>query len=380
MFVSFAGIVAAAFYTRSSTAAPEALLVKLAFGMIGPIIGLLYAMIRRRSIVGYSKKLRNSIMAQMQASTASSVDLDDKGRQALAKAMQRPVKSLFARTNLDKKMIPSVAGIAFLAALLPAFFVGNPPREATAVVAETPAPRVAQTIQTRPVAPPAEPVQQTPAQPEMASQAAQASAPSQDDVNYCMMRVFQTDLSKSENLFIQQNLASRELDINSTDIRFNVRETQDSPGSPEFKCVGKVTVTSKSTNAPVLSYDIAYSTYMADGSSGIDQKTIARANIQPPDPAMIAQQEAERRRAQAAARQRAEAQRAREEQARREAESRRLAAQQEQARQDELARQRADVQRAREENARREAERQRQQQKGVASRVWRSIKESSRKP
>ena len=374
MLGAFAGMAAAALYTRSSAAAPDALL-KIAIGMAGPILALCYAIVRRYSIFGYSKRLRNSILAQMQASSASSADLDDKGKRALAKAMQRPVKSLFARTELDKKMIPGVAGIAFLAALLPSFFVGNPPSESTAAAAQAPTPRVAQTIQTRPAQPKAPPV------------AAQASAPSQDGINYCEMRVFLADLSKSERLFIQQTLISSELDINTTNVQFSVREAADSPGTPKFKCVGKVTVTSKSTNAPVLSYDIVYSTYMAEGSSGIDQKTIARANIQSPDPAVVAQQqeqarqEAERRRAQAAARQQAEAQKAREEQARREAERRRLAAQQEeQARQAALARQQADVQRAREENARREAERQKQQEKNVASRVWRSIKESTRKP
>ena len=281
--VSFAGIILAAFYTRNGSAFPEQLLHSLFAGMIGPLLAFGYALIRRASLLGYSRRLRKSILAQMQASSASAFELDDKEKQALAKTMQRPVKSLLGRTELDKMVLPVVSTAAFLAAFLPSLSGGGSPVESTATAAKTPpATRPAPAGQTSPPAVPAQPVQQTPAQPEAPPQAVQAPAPSQDAVNRCSMQVFQAELSKSENVFIQQNLKSRELDINSANVQFNVKETADSTGGREFKCTGQVNVVSKSTNIQVLSYDIAYRAYAADGSSGIDQKTIARTGVRPP--------------------------------------------------------------------------------------------------
>ena len=379
IFVSFAGLLAAAFYTKAVSVLPESLLQNLLVGMIGPFFALCYALIRRSSLLGYSNKLRQSILAQMQASASSASDLDDKERQALVSSMQRPVRSLLARTELDKKIIPAVSVLAFLGGFLPSLYGSSTPDTGTAAVPKTPATGVSQTSRERSVTP-----------------------PSQVEENRCLTKALLADLSKSENAFIRQNLISRGYEIANSDVQFNARETADSRKGREFSCAGKITVTSKSTNAPILSYNIAYSAFADEGSSGVDLKTVSRTSFLPSEAEMAAQQELarqatekhraettagqqaetqkarddqagqeeEKRRAEAAARQQAEAQRARENQARREAEMKR---------QQELARQEEEKRRA-EAAAKQQAEAQKKEkEKGVASKLWRSIKDSTRK-
>ena len=186
---------------------------------------------------------------------------------------------------------------------------------------------VAQTKQSAPV--PAQQyeqkIQAQSEQPQQQPAQVQQSASQSNEINYCLTEETRKQLSQTEKPFIQKQLKSRVLDAKDTSVHFNTKETADSMGGPEFKCIGKVTVVSKSANAQVLSYDIRYTIFMDEGFVGVDPKKISRANIEPPLSAAEREleiQEAEKRKAEVKAKQEADAARARENKARREAEMR----------------------------------------------------------
>ena len=283
VIASFAGLLIAVFYTMSSTDHPDAMVETVLIGMLGPLFALIYGLLRRFSILGYSRKLRKSILAQIHASSASVTTMDDRERKALAKSMRRPVRSLLARTELDRKVIPTVSAIGFLLALVPAFFSGASSAEST-VAPAAPAAGASQAGKRGSAAPPQP-------QPKSSSQAAHSPASSQDEVNYCLLGIFYGDLSKSERAFIRQNLKSGGPDFADADVRINARETSDSTGGPEFKCAGEVTVVSKSKKDSILSYRITYSAFKDEGFGGVDLKSIARTEFLSSETEMSAKKE-----------------------------------------------------------------------------------------
>lgn len=97
--------------------------------------------------------------------------------------------------------------------------------------------------------------------------------------NYCLTKEARKQLSQAENSFIRKQLKAKGVKAKDIKVQYAVKETPNSMGGPEFKCAGKVTVTSKAANAQVLSYDIGYSVFMDEGMVGIDKKKISRKNV-----------------------------------------------------------------------------------------------------
>ena len=84
------------------------------------IVALLagYAVLRRWQIIGYSKKIRDSLLTQIHASssTIQGASVDEKNN--VARAFQRPEKPFFAKTHHDKFVLPvltllAVVGVFF---------------------------------------------------------------------------------------------------------------------------------------------------------------------------------------------------------------------------------------------------------------------------
>lgn len=79
-----------------------------------------YGALRRHALLGYSKKIRDSLLTQMHASSSSQA-LTPEEESKLARAFQRPEKPLLARTHLDKKLIPGLSLATLLAVAIPSY-------------------------------------------------------------------------------------------------------------------------------------------------------------------------------------------------------------------------------------------------------------------
>lgn len=108
-------------------------------GVFAALLALGYALVRRQAILGYSKKIRQSLLTQIQASSTLTSALNEQEKEAYAKAFQRPEKPFFAKTEYDKIILPILSVIAFLGVLLPALFKSKPvPRKPAVAVATSP--------------------------------------------------------------------------------------------------------------------------------------------------------------------------------------------------------------------------------------------------
>lgn len=81
-----------------------------------------YAAIRRKSIIGYSKEIRDSLLTQIHASSSAMKEMTSEERDKLAKAFQRPEKPLFAKTHKDKAVLPVLSMAALLGVGIPSYF------------------------------------------------------------------------------------------------------------------------------------------------------------------------------------------------------------------------------------------------------------------
>lgn len=73
-----------------------------------------YAAIRRRAILGYSKKIRDSLLTQIHASASAVKEMTGEERDKIAKAFQRPEKPFFAKTHKDKIVLPVLSLLAMI--------------------------------------------------------------------------------------------------------------------------------------------------------------------------------------------------------------------------------------------------------------------------
>lgn len=73
-----------------------------------------YAAIRRRAILGYSKKIRDSLLTQIHASASTLKEMTGEERDKIAKAFQRPEKPFFAKTHKDKIVLPVLSLLAII--------------------------------------------------------------------------------------------------------------------------------------------------------------------------------------------------------------------------------------------------------------------------
>ncbi len=90
----------------------------VASSLIATGIALGYGFMRRKSLIDYSKSIRNSLLIQMQASNQVS-NLSDEAQDKVAKAFQRPERPFFAKTHIDKFVLPALASFAFFGAVVP---------------------------------------------------------------------------------------------------------------------------------------------------------------------------------------------------------------------------------------------------------------------
>jgi hypothetical protein len=84
-----------------------------------------YAAIRRKSIIGYSQKIRESLLTQIHASSNTTRDAGGEVRDKVAQSIQRPEKPFFAKTHKDKIAIPVLSLVALLGVSTSSYFA-NP--------------------------------------------------------------------------------------------------------------------------------------------------------------------------------------------------------------------------------------------------------------
>lgn len=90
-------------------------------GLISTTLVLAYGEIRRQAIVGYSKKIRESLLIQINASSTSMKDLSNEEQNKIAQSFQRPDKPFLAQTNKDKIVVPALALATLLSVFLSAY-------------------------------------------------------------------------------------------------------------------------------------------------------------------------------------------------------------------------------------------------------------------
>lgn len=90
-------------------------------GLISTSIALAYGAIRRDAIFSYSKKIRESLLMQMEASASSMKDLSSEQQNKIAQSFKRPDKPLLAKTHQDKFVVPALIMAALLSILSPAY-------------------------------------------------------------------------------------------------------------------------------------------------------------------------------------------------------------------------------------------------------------------
>jgi LSD1 subclass zinc finger protein len=103
MAVGMAGLLATSYFWEFTWAA---------FGWVAAVGG--YGFMRRNALIGYSKKIRESLLTQMKASSITMNDLSDEDRSKYAKAFQHPEKPFFAKIHRDKIVLPILSSLALI--------------------------------------------------------------------------------------------------------------------------------------------------------------------------------------------------------------------------------------------------------------------------
>ena len=115
-------------------------------GLVATAVVAVFAAMRRNAIVKYSKDIRKSLLTQIQSSSSTMTGLSLEEKEKIARAFQRPDKPVFAKTHLDKYVLPALTVVALLCVVIPAYLDnphrlrGESPRQTMAV--ETSALRV----------------------------------------------------------------------------------------------------------------------------------------------------------------------------------------------------------------------------------------------
>lgn len=103
MAVGMAGLLATSYFWEFTWAA---------VGWVTAVGG--YGLMRRNALIGYSKKIRESLLTQMKASSSTMNDLSDEDRSKYAKAFQHPERPFFAKIHRDKIVLPILSSLALL--------------------------------------------------------------------------------------------------------------------------------------------------------------------------------------------------------------------------------------------------------------------------
>ena len=80
---------------------------------------VLYGAVRRHSILSYSQRLRQSLLAQKKLAATNTSELDDEQRKKLMDACQRPNRPALSTTARDKLVLPLASVVALAAVLVP---------------------------------------------------------------------------------------------------------------------------------------------------------------------------------------------------------------------------------------------------------------------
>ncbi len=82
--------------------------------VIAAILGGGYAAIRSWHLIEYSKKIRDSLLTQIHASSNTIKVTGDEERDKVARSFQRPEKPLFAKTHYDKFVLPALSVLVLI--------------------------------------------------------------------------------------------------------------------------------------------------------------------------------------------------------------------------------------------------------------------------
>jgi len=77
-----------------------------------------YAAMRRKSIIEYSKNIRDSLLTQIHASSNTIKEMGDEEQAKVARAFHRPEKPFFAKTHHDKFVLPSLTLLALAGVIM----------------------------------------------------------------------------------------------------------------------------------------------------------------------------------------------------------------------------------------------------------------------
>lgn len=78
-----------------------------------------YGFWRRHSILGYSQRLRQSLLSQRQAASANTAAMSETDREQLAQSIKRPSKPWIAETLRDKFVLPAATAAALVGVISP---------------------------------------------------------------------------------------------------------------------------------------------------------------------------------------------------------------------------------------------------------------------
>lgn len=83
------------------------------------IVALLYGVIRRHSILSYSQRLRQALLAQRKLAATNTSELSEAQRKELMDACQRPNRPALSDTARDRLVLPVVSAVAMAAVVVP---------------------------------------------------------------------------------------------------------------------------------------------------------------------------------------------------------------------------------------------------------------------
>jgi uncharacterized protein (DUF983 family) len=85
----------------------------------------LYAYLRKKQIINYSKSVRNALLIQKQATASDTVHMPDEQKSKLASSYQKPKMPVLADASKDKFVLPALTSIALLCVFLPGVFLAQ---------------------------------------------------------------------------------------------------------------------------------------------------------------------------------------------------------------------------------------------------------------
>lgn len=86
--------------------------------LVSPVLAAIYGFMRRQSIIDHSKQYREALLNQLHSASAGN-GISAEERALLAKSVQRPEKPALAKSDNDKVVLPILAIVSLLGAVIP---------------------------------------------------------------------------------------------------------------------------------------------------------------------------------------------------------------------------------------------------------------------